>query len=97
MVHDSRLTFIHKISLKYVPNCLCVMTFPVILQTTVLLIYFDFFSLFMVHDSRLTFILKIPMTAYASPTGKFKEELAHHIEYCEIFGHHIMFICAFTA
>ena len=29
--------------------------------------------------------------------SKFKEELAHHIEYCEIFSHHIMFICAFTA
>ena len=55
------------ISLKYVPNYLCVMTFPVILQTTALLIYFDFFSLFMVHGSRVTFIsiviLKIPMTA----------------------------------
>ena len=34
---------------------------------------------------------------HASPIGKFKEELAHHIEYCEIFGHHFMFICAFTA
>ena len=29
--------------------------------------------------------------------GKFKEELAHHIKYCEIFSHHIMFICALTA
>ena len=29
--------------------------------------------------------------------NKVKEELAHHIEYCEIFKHHIMFICAFTA
>ena len=31
------------VSLKYVPNYLCAMTFPVVLQTTVLLIYFDFF------------------------------------------------------
>ena len=29
--------------------------------------------------------------------GKFKEELAYHIEYCEIFSHHIMLIGAFTA
>ena len=53
----------------------------------------------MVHGSGLTFILKNTHDCiwHASPIAKFKEELAHHIEYCEIFSHHIMFICAFTA
>ena len=34
---------------------------------------------------------------HAALMDKSKEELAHHIEYCEIFSHHIVFICAFTA
>ena len=45
-------------------------------------------------------VLKIPMTAYmwhAAPMGEFKEELIHHMEYCEIFSHHIILIGAFTA
>ena len=51
----------------------------------------------MVHGSRVTLIsiviLKIPMTAlHAAPMGKFKEELAHRIEYCEIFSHQMYLI-----
>ena len=78
------------------------MTFPVILQASVLLIYSDFF-IFMVHGSRVTLISivisKIPVTAYDMQHRRIssRKKLAQHSEYCEIFIHHIMFIGAFTS
>ena len=34
---------------------------------------------------------------HAAPVSKLKEELEHHIEHCQMFSHHIMFIDAFIA
>ena len=62
----------------------------------------------MVHESKVTlnrsYILRIignvnnethGCICHAAPMSNLKEELQHHIEHCQMFSHHIMFIGAF--
>ena len=83
------------------------MSFPVNLQTTELLIYFES-SWFMVHDSKVRLIRRCTFRIienvnnethgciwHAAPMSKLKAELEHHIGHCQMFSHHSMFIGAF--
>ena len=67
-------------------------------------------SLFMVHDSKVTLIMRYIFRifgnvnnethgciSHAAPMSKFKEELEHYIEHCQMFRHHFIFIGAFIA
>ena len=93
--------------IKYVPNLKRFMSFPVNLQTTELLIYFESFFI-MIHDNKVTLIRRCILRIignvnnethgciwHAAPMSKLKEELEHHTEHCQMFSHHIMFIGAF--
>ena len=64
----------------------------------------------MVHDSKVTLIKRYIIRIignvnnethgciwHAAPMSKLKEELEHHIEHCQMFSHHIMFIGALIA